>query len=250
MLKRMQSPALLLVSLILSLVATAPSLLCSSSRLVLGSIQFPATVERVPSLRVYYAGHQIPVEIQQETKQITFSIPRSPNQNKFYMLISQSVNFASLSNYHPAITHNTVEYCRVAKDSPYKLFELELVEESHSNENILTAPASQVKKENASYRWIINEHKLVHDDLRMPDMTVIVLYNPDFVETLRAGSGFELPTIALRPDLLSVVGSESKLHAFSHELLMSAIDLDTVHTVLAQTIKVDNQRTLIAPPVT
>jgi hypothetical protein len=81
-------------------------------------------------------------------------------------------------------------------------------------------------------------------------MTVIVLYKPDFVETLKGGRAFELPTIALRPDLISVVGSENKLHAFSNELLISAIDLDTVHTALAQTIKVDNHRTLIAPPVT
>jgi hypothetical protein len=216
----------------------------------LGTVQFPAPVERIPSLRVYYAGHQIPIEVQQDTKQVTFSIPRGPGQNKFYVLVSEWVNFASLASCHPAITHNTVEYCKVANDRPYKLFELELVEESHSNENILTAPASQTKKENAVYRWIITEHKLVHENLRMPDMTVIVLYNPDFVETLKGGSAFELPTIALRSDLLSVVGSERKLHALSNELLISAIDLDTVHTALAQTIKVDNQRTLIAPPVT
>lgn len=245
MLPLSQSPAFSLISLILSLFATALAIATPSSRLVMGTIQFPNALQHVPSLRIYYAGHRIKTEAHEEAKQISFAVPRGPAQNKFFLLITQDVDFSPIKNVSRELTHNTIEYFKVAHNHPYKLYELELVEDTPTAENA-SDPAK--KTSSPSQRWVINEHFLVHDNLRMPDMTIIMRYNPDFIELLRPGNAFELPTIVIRHDLLSLVGSEQQLHTLSNELIISSIDLDTVHTVLAESIKTDQQRTLIAAP--
>ncbi len=127
---------------------------------------------------------------------------------------------------------NTVNYLKINPAEPYKFYAIELVLIPEQKDDSSEAKSNSTMV----YKWLIKEIELPQNG-RLPDDTIIVCYEPQFVERLDGGSSFEFPKIILKSDLLSAVGSEEKLHQESAKMLISALDLDAIHANIRQEVK-------------
>ena len=84
-------------------------------------------------------------------------------------------------------------------------------------------------------------------DGRIPDETIIIRYNPDYVQALEGGNNIEFPKIIIKPDILKLVGSEAKLHELSNSWFLAALNTDTIHETAPVRIRVTPQsKTVLA----
>lgn len=246
----MNTQQLMAITVVL-LLALSTSLVSANSRLLFGAIQFPSSVTTIPSVRVYYGGHKIKTTAQNDTKQIIFSVPKGTHQDSFYLLITEALDFSCVKNKNTInMPTNTVNYLKVPSTQPYRLFEVKRCQAP------LTFPADkascsvQQSSKVAAPAWHVSQMALTTPDLRISDMTIVVCYNPDYVESIQPIVGtFALPTIVLKPDVIELAGgSEAKLHERSNAVLLASIDIDTIHAPLNEAIKQDQNRALIAAP--
>ena len=81
------------------------------------------------------------------------------------------------------------------------------------------------------YYWIMHEELIDLRSGRIPDYTIVILYEPSFFERdLTGGSSVYLPKLMISSNILKRVGSEEKLHEISTRFLLSALNADTLHT--------------------
>lgn len=188
-------------------------------KLMVGSIQFPKAVQCLEGIRIWCGGKKIKSETDTEGKKVTFSLTTNKYQNYFYMLITE----------HPGsqmAEDNTIQYLKSHPHHAYKFYSLELL---------------------ADATWRIKELKTSLETGRIPDDTIIVYYNPDYIEKVNGGNQIELPKIFLKNDIIALAGSEDRLHDQSIELLLSSLDFDTLHDTIKQTVKQDiSLKTIVA----
>jgi hypothetical protein len=202
-----------------------------ASPLILGSIQFPNSITRIPSPRIYCAGKTIPCEIHDKQKKITFDWLNYKSTKQFYLLITESITH--VLKKHPLIERmQTIDYITVPEHQSYKLYHLAWAPN----------PANP-----DTYTWHITPQLLNEHSRRLPDETIIVLYMPSYVHTLAGGNALELPTIIIKSDVLDLAGSEDALLDQSITLQMACLNSDTIHSPLKHAIKQIGHRTLIAP---
>ena len=215
-----------------------------ASSLIMGAVQFPSSVTKVPRMRIYCGGQIIPYEscdTEYEAKKFIFKIPKTRYQRTFHIFITESINFKAAKNRTKKEPQNTIKYLTVPAGQAYKLYKLKLVP---------TAPENEFDDDSKdqTYQWKIKEESIAEKKRKIPEDAIIVCYNPDWVDELRIENAFELPTIALKKNLLELAGTEQKLAEFSDTLLLASINSDTIHATMRQVIKQDMQRTTIAPP--
>lgn len=203
--------------------------------LMLGIIQFPQTITTVPVPRVYYMGKTIPCESHEGEKKVTFDLPKNKHLHHFYLLITESISY-TLKNNETINELQTVDYIRVPDNQLYKMYELELTTKRVTEDD-----------QESFYYWAINEKQLDDDSQRIPDETIIVLYSPEYIETVMGGNTFELPSIVVKSDVVDLAGSEQQLYNKSIELQLASLNSDTIHAPLKHAIKQIGHRTLIAP---
>ena len=198
--------------------------------LLMGAIQYPHVIEKVPIVRVYCSGNRIQC-VGDENKKLTFSIPVSRFQSDFYLLITETIEFVT--------EENVVLYLKVPSNTPYKLYTLQRVPEL--SRDVDTSNGSDRSK--TVYRWNIKENMQLTENGKIPDNAIIVCTDPEHIYGLEgdfAGSDesavFELPKLIIRYDLLSFVGSEHELHEISNRLLLSSLDYDAIHAAVPQEI--------------
>lgn len=200
-----------------------------------GSIQFPNGIEMIPNIRVYYAGRKVVCENSDATKRITFAVPELKQRTFFYLLITPDIEF----NSH----ENTVPFLKLKRGQPYKFYTMELAISPTKNH--------KAHKKNINpyeYSWIVKELDLATiTGGRLPDETLIVRYNPDFVQGLEGGTMVEFPKIVLKPDLLKLAGSEEKLHDLSNSWFLAALNTDTIHETAQSEVRINSQtKTILA----
>lgn len=207
--------------------------------LFIGNIQFPNSLEMVPNVRVYYAGRKIASETDDFGKKIIFSIPELKQRNFFYMLITPDIEFCS--------HENTVPFLQLKKGSKHKFFAMQLIPYEVPQKKHKKLGNGTFQKSEIAYTWYIKELNLTLADGRIPDDTIIVCYNPEFVQSLEGGNAIEFPKIMIKPDLLKMVGSEAKLHQISNKWFLAALNTDTIHETLQPEFKINPQaKTVIA----
>lgn len=199
-----------------------------------GAVQFPNSLEMVPNLRVYYAGHKIICESNDATKQQSFAISESRNRNFFYMLVTPDIEFCS--------PDNTIPYLRLKKDRPYKFYTLELT---------MTPSQSKKRKLNDAgfeYTWNSKEIDLaLVTGGKIPDDTIIVCYHPEFIKGLEGGSMVELPKLVIKPNAAKLAGSEAKLYEQSDKWFLAALNTDTIHDTAQSELRFNPQtKTILA----
>lgn len=199
--------------------------------LLIGAIQYPHVIEKVPIVRVYCSGNRIQC-VGDENKKLTFSIPVSRFQSGFYLLITETIEFVT--------EDNVVLYLKVPSNTPYKLYTLQRVSELSKDADTSNIGSDRSK---TVYRWNVKENMQLTEDGKIPDNAIIVCTDPDHIYGLEgefAGSEesavFELPKLIIRYDLLSFVGSEHELHEISNRLLLSSLDYDAIHAAVPQEI--------------
>jgi hypothetical protein len=206
--------------------------------LFIGNIVFPGTLEMVPSIRIYYAGRKISCENDDYSKKVTFSIPEYKQRTFFFLLITPHIEFAS--------HENTVPFLKLKKGSPYKFFAMELVaQETPKKRKGLGGSETQ-----RTYSWVIKPIDLSGVDGRIPDETIIVRYNPDFVTALEGGSMIEFPKIIINPDIIKFVGSEAKLHEYSNRWFLASLNTDTIHDTAHSEIRMAPQSKTVLAMIT
>jgi len=212
--------------------------------LLMGAIQYPHAVNKIPMVRVYCGGNQISCEANDENKKLTFTIPIHRYQTEFYVLVAENIDWV--------MEEGLVKYLKVPAHEPYKLYTLERIKDDSSREILVEAHlTTRIEQYKVSYRWSIKEVQL-QENGRIPDDAIIVYDDPDHYSALKekmAGSegatAFELPELEKRADLLEVVGSEKELHEHATKLLLSSLDYDTIHARVPQAVN-HKAKTIVA----
>jgi hypothetical protein len=209
-------------------------------------MQFPNTLKKIPSLRIYYGGHKITGEPNNRTKQLIFSIPEIGESKKFHIVITEHVQFELAEG-----SSNTVKYLKIAENQPYKCCE---IEQTKSDETLSThrpqtgefdSARVVIPETKTSYHWKITKQRL-DDNRQLPDNSIVICFSPEYIQDIVGGSKGELPRIVIKSDILELVGSEEKLHDQETELLLSVINSDALHTKITQKVKNQNTKTIIA----
>lgn len=203
----------------------------AAQSLMVGTIQFPKNIQQIPLIRIYYRGLIIPAERDEQGKKIVFKFPVTSAQTHFYLLITK--NIACEVRHKSAFSaHNTIEFWKVNKDTPYKFFVLYSIQDENENKQ----------------RWSIKKVSL-DESRKIPDDSLIMLYPAELIEGMADINSFELPTVMLKPDLLTLIGSQTKLTELSDMLMLASLDTDTFHATLSQEIiQQDKKRSILVPP--
>jgi len=202
-----------------------------ASPLILGTIQFPNIISHMPIPRIYFAGKTIPCDVHKGEKKITFDLLKYKSTTEFYLLITESITHVLKKN--PLIVPmHTIDYITIPHEQTYKLYHLMLIEDPTQLD---------------TYTWQIIPQLLSEHSSRLPDETIIVLYMPEYVQTVSGGNTLELPSIIIKSDVIDLAGSEDALLDQSIRLQMAGLNSDTIHSPLKQAIKQIGHRTLIAP---
>jgi len=204
------------------------------SVLFMGAVQYPQLIEKIPMIRIYRGGNKIKSEIHEEGKKLNFSISESRYQTKFYILVSEKIDFVT--------DKGVVLYLKVPTLAPYKLYELELVK-SDVLPDLLQDAQGFKHEPKVIYRWEIREGMMLSENGRIPDDAIIIYQNPAHISRVEGdyagevgAAAYDLPRIVMRSDLLDIVGSEKELHELSNKQLLSAIDFDPLHASITQEI--------------
>lgn len=213
----------------------------ATTSLMVGTIQFPQSIATVPAIRVYSCGKKIPFqlcEVDHESKQFMFRIPQITKNSQFYILVSQEIHFSAQASKNQNLKSNTIDYLKVLPNQLYAFYELTLTSTKDALDKVIP-------------KWIIEKKNLDTSTGKVPDETIIICYDPFCIDSLSGGSTFELPTITLKPNLLTLLGSEKELQTLSNKMLISAIDSDTVHATIKPKYQQKNSNkshtTLVAP---
>jgi hypothetical protein len=225
--------------LVLLISTTLTSLSLYAGSLMLGTIRFPSSIKTVPTVRIYCGGRIIPCTIDQQNKTVSFNIPKYGQQFHFNLLIAEKISFAQANSKYQTENTNTAAYLKLETGQPYKLYSLLLVPEFSDDS----------KDAQLRYRWHIKNESIVHQDLKIPDDAIIVCYNPEWVADLQGFNAFELPTIEITPNILSLCGSEQSFQSRSAQIMLASLDTDTLHaTQSKQSILLNDNRITIAAP--
>ncbi len=191
--------------------------------LVMGSIQYPMEIEKIPLLRIYCGGNKIKCETSHDNKKLTFAFNEYRGQSEYYILVAEQIEFIT--------ENNVVLYLKIPMQIPYKLYVVKRIPSEIQKKN----PAG-LNELDIAYQWDIQEVRLT-EERRIPDNAIIICDNPHHIAEVLGGvagseksTAYELPKVVMRSDLLQIVGSEKKLHEYADMLRLAAIDSDTIHS--------------------
>jgi len=205
---------------------SATSIYSLDKVIYVGNILFPHSLQKTPQMAIYRGGQKIKTETDDTSKKVQFTISEDKNYKTFYVLIAQDIQ--------PKIQNNTVQFLSVAPTQNYKFYKIEHIKKSSDDAN---------KKD--TYTWDIVGGK-VRKDGRIPDNTLIIVYNPDYIEKLEGGNELELPKIIIKQNILEIGGgTEEKLHDEEAALLMASLKLNIIHTPEKSEIKQFRDKKLI-----
>ncbi|KKP29746.1 MAG: hypothetical protein UR12_C0003G0020 [candidate division TM6 bacterium GW2011_GWF2_30_66] len=197
-----------------------------------GNIIFPKNIKDLPQISLYRRGIKIKTENETSNKKIQFTLSEDKSYKKFYLLITKSIT--------PDIDDNTVKCLKIDPKQAYKFYELTI----YTNQELTINPINNLKEIKDVYSWNIQNMKLNSYGI-IPDDTLIMIFNPDYIESIEPGTSLELPKIIIKKNILQLAGSEKKLSDETNELLLSCLDLNIIHTNPASEVKPEYKKKLI-----
>jgi len=197
-----------------------------------GNIIFPKDIKNLPQVSLYRRGIKIKTENEASNKKIQFTISEDKSCRKFYMLITKTVT--------PDIEENVVKYLKISPNQNYNLYELTIF----TNQESAINPINKKEEIKETYSWQIQQKRINKEGI-IPDDTLIVIFNPDYIDKLEGGSNLELPKIIIKKDILKQAGSEEKLTDETNELLLSSLDLKILHSNPASEVKPEYKKRLV-----
>lgn len=198
-----------------------------------GSIIFPKTIKNLPQISLYRRGIKIKTENEDSNNKIQFTISEDKAYRKFYLLITKSIM--------PNIDDNTVKCLKIDPKQSYKLYEFTI----YTNQELTINPINNLQETREIYSWNVQNIKLNSLGI-IPDDTLIMIFNPNYIDSIEPGNSLELPKIIIKKNILELAGSEKNLSNETNELLLSCLDLNIIHTTPTSEIKkADNNKKLI-----
>ncbi len=182
-----------------------------------GNLQWPRILEVVPAVRIYFAGLKIACSINNESKQTTFSIPSYQRNTPLYILVTEHVRWSA--------EENTIKYLKTNIDRSYKLY--------------LATPRESLpgkKRDDTEAHWNIQEVTLDANG-KIPDNTIIVVFNPNLIDTFEGGNSITLPKLCMHDDIIERIGSEKELHTMARKSLLACLDTDSIHKKTEHTVQ-------------
>ena len=165
-------------------------------------------------------------------KKIQFTVAEDKSCRRFFLLITKSIT--------PDIDDNTVKHIIIDPKQDYKFYELNI----YTNQELAINPISKQQEVRETYSWMIQNRRINRDGI-IPDDTLIMIFNPNYIESIGHSTSLELPKIIIKKNILELSGSEQKLTDENNELLLSCLDLNILHTDPASKVKPEYKKKLI-----
>lgn len=172
--------------------------------------------ENKGSLPVYYKGHEI------DLTQGWTKLPECSEPCTFSLLITENVDFVAKGN--------TVRYLKRIPDQDYIWYDLTLSLHDEAKDDGTDHNESTVSTKK-TYSWSVEKHDSEDTPERIPEHTIVLLTNPDFIDSLKTETSLPgaidivLPTIVFKDTIDPEVFQESTLNV----LLGPKMILDAIH---------------------
>jgi hypothetical protein len=202
-----------------------------------GTLQF-AKNATLNTVNIYYRGKTVLSQKHEVTlPKITYEIPCSSEQTRFYLLICPTIPISVLkeSPYQSAEEQNTIDYFMVDPSSQYLFYVLDMIPDSTTTQATNTQP---------SYSWSIVQDTLPING-RIPDNTIIIIYFPSFVKAVKGGNQLDLPTIYIDNSPTNAFETEEECNDALLCLELSAPDLNALHSPVKRKTKEGSKRLLV-----
>lgn len=186
-------------------------------------IQLPNTIKKTPVFCGYYKGE--PLEFEQNF----CIIHEAFLSNHFSLFITSPEN-----SPQPKSDGNNVKYLERIKSKPYKLYNFNRTENDDT------------------YSWHVEEEKDLMP-LRIPDDAIILLINPEYIESITENNELSqektvgltklitLPKVVLKHTL-----QQEELAKASDTALLASLDLRAIHRKQEKTIKTASSGSVIS----
>jgi len=199
-----------------------------------GNIIFPQNVKSIPQISLYRRGIKIKSETDHDANKTQFTISEDKTCNEFYLLITQNVK--------ANVKDNTVHNLAIDLNQNYKFYKIQMIQINGAPRHPLAEKNTDEKDEFAWQIASLNMHK----DGVLPDNTLIIIFNPEYVEKLEGGNDLELPKIIIKKNILELAGSQEKLLVEADALIMGSLDFLTLsHIKPKPEIKLQAEKKLI-----
>lgn len=193
---------------------------------ILGSLHYEGPFDVLPT-PLYYDGNNIIPHLNKQKNHIDFEIPRSRNNQTYYIIVTEPVIPIAKKSATGEIIGNTIDYLKVPKENKYRLYQIRLTSESIANQK------GQTEK---IYYWEVAE-MILPENGQLPPQTLIIYDLAERVLSFESGGSLiSWPTMYM-------ASSEKKDSAFLH---LAALDLNTIHVPFKKTYAVDKKRVIIA----
>jgi hypothetical protein len=203
----------------------------SNSTIFPCTVEFPRAVKKIPELCIYHKGERFVGEADTTGHRTCFHLPIDRSCTTFTLLVTQGIQFES--------EQNTVQFLKIDPQQPYKLYSMQLVRTPRRRSMDL-----QQQQQNSD-QWIISSERVdVHG--RIPDETIILLMDPRYIDRVEGSSGFELPEIYIKENVLELAGSLQHLLDQSIELVVASLDYKPIHASLKAATRQEGEHLIIA----
>ncbi len=188
-------------------------------------IQFPSKTQSKPSLIALYKGCEY------VSTDGIFEIHDERSCSEFHVLITENLKLPNTPD---------IEYLETSPNHSYKLFKLTrkvTIKETTTPAQEITGSKPSLILEPMEY-WDIEELNHNEAALRIPDTTIIMLMNPDFIkelisETWRPDDSFiKLPKCIFNDEI-----EEKMLQEVSTKMVFASLDLRCLHKKVTKTTK-------------
>jgi len=212
------------LSLIFTILSTGSYSLAAPS-IIGGTIQYSRDSTGI-DLSVNYSGSQITTTFHKTVvPKITFEIPKGATQTHFEVLVTLAKIECKLKDRPDQLDiQNTPDYIKINPQSPYKYYELDLIDDI----------------------WEIKEDKLPATG-QIPDRAIIIECYPEWISDFRGGSAVELPTLYLNNAAIERGESDEKFKEDLIKLELMALDSNIIHAPIRRQVQTasDKKRILI-----
>lgn len=227
--KKVKTTSYKALSLIFTILSTA-SYSAAAPLLMGGSIQYSKKSTAI-DLDVNYSGAQITTTFHKTAiPKVTFEVPKAATQSHFEFLITPSkIEYQLKQLPSQADIQNTIDYIKIDPQSPYKYYEIDLIDDI----------------------WEIKEAKLPANG-QIPDRAIIIACYPEWIVDFKGGSAVEFPTLYLNNTPSEFDSADEQLAEALIKLELTALDSKIIHAPIKRQVQAasDKKRILIMDMIT
>ncbi len=200
--------------------------------LITGSIQFPSTISKSPSLKVLYQGYKYPVEVASETQRTTrnghFKFYIDSDCKKLYILVTENLQIPDKNNF---------DHLKTSPEHAYRLFKLTKYE-------LETA----TKDESLKLSWSVEEIYKDGQKIILPDNTLIFFMPPSMIARLEEEPWLADQHVARLPKIVfDDTISEQNLQDIAIRMTLTLLNFELFHAQLPKRFMISDSRIIAMP---